>query len=192
MRVTDWTNRVTSYTYDENNRIVGVTKPDGSVTTTVYDNRQRVTSTVEKTANGTVITGFEYAYDDLSRIIEEKILANSTKMCYTYDSLNRVTKRTIKSLSNDVLSEESFTYDAAGNITGSSTDITFAYDTNNRLTSYHGNAVNYDLDGNMLSNGSLTCTYDSANRLVSAGGHTYTYNAEDVRIRNLCAEEDTT
>lgn len=44
----------------------------------------------------------------------------------------------------------------------------------------------------MLSNGSLTCTYDSANRLVSAGGHTYTYNAEDVKIRNLCAEEDTT
>lgn len=44
----------------------------------------------------------------------------------------------------------------------------------------------------MLSNGSLTCTYDSANRLISAGGHTYTYNAEDVRIRNLCAEEDTT
>ena len=44
----------------------------------------------------------------------------------------------------------------------------------------------------MLSNGILTCTYDSANRLVSAGGHTYTYNAEDVRIRNLCSDEDTT
>ena len=44
----------------------------------------------------------------------------------------------------------------------------------------------------MLSNGSLSCTYDSANKLISAGGHTYTYNAEDVRIRNLCVEEDTT
>lgn len=44
----------------------------------------------------------------------------------------------------------------------------------------------------MLSNGTLTCTYDSANRLVSADGHTYTYNAEDVRIRNLCTDEDTT
>ena len=39
--------------------------------------------------------------------------------------------------------------------------------------------VSYDLDGNMLSNGSLTCTYDSANRLLTAGGHTYTYNADD-------------
>ena len=89
VRVTDWANRVTSYTYDVNNRVVGVTKPDGSTTTTVYDNKQRVTSTVERTASGGVITGFEYTYDDLSRIIEEKALANSTKMCYTYDSLNR-------------------------------------------------------------------------------------------------------
>ena len=189
--VTDWANRVTTYTYDENNRVVNVTKPNGSVATTVYDSKQRVISTVEKTASGTVITGFEYTYDDLSRIIEEKVLANSTKMCYTYDSLSRVTKRTVKNLSNTVLSEEAFSYDAAGNITDAP-DSCFAYDANNRLVVFDGNSVSYDLDGNLLSNGSLTCSYDSANKLISAGGHTYTYNAEDVRIRNLCAEEDTT
>lgn len=83
IRVTDWANRVTAYTYDVNNRVIGVTKPDGSVTTTVYDNKQRVTSTVERTASGTVIIGFAYTYDDLSRIVEETVLANSTKMCYT-------------------------------------------------------------------------------------------------------------
>ena len=192
VRVTDWANRVTSYTYDVNNRVVGVTKPDGSVTTTVYDSKQRVTSTIERKASGAVISGFEYTYDDLSRIVEEKVLANSTKMCYTYDSLGRVTKRTKKNLNNAVLSEESFTYDAAGNVTDAP-DSCFAYDTNNRLTAFNGSSVSYDLDGNMLSNGSLSCTYDSANRLTSAGGHTYTYNAEDVRIRNLCpCSEDTT
>ena len=192
IRVTDWANRVTTYTYDVNNRVVGVTKPDGSVTTTVYDNKQRVTSTVERTATGSVITGFEYTYDDLSRIIEEKVLANSTKMCYTYDSLSRVTARTVKKLiDNSVVSTEAFNYDAAGNVT-SAPDSSFQYDTNNRLISFNGNTVSYDLDGNMLSNGSLSCTYDSANRLVSAGDHTYTYNAEDVRVRNLCSDEDTT
>jgi len=113
-------------------------------------------------------------------------------MCYTYDSLSRVTARTVKKLSdNSVVSTETFNYDAAGNVT-SAPDSSFQYDTNNRLISFNGNTVSYDLDGNMLSNGALTCTYDSANRLVSAGGHTYTYNAEDVRIRNLCTEEDTT
>ena len=61
-------------------------------------------------------------------------------------------------------------------------DSCFQYDTNNRLISFNGNAVSYDLDGNMLSNGSLSCTYDSANRLIMAGGHTYSYNAESTRI----------
>ena len=169
-----------------------MTKPDGSTTTTVYDNKQRVTSTVERTASGTVITGFEYTYDDLSRIIEEKVLANSTKMCYTYDSLNRVTTRTIRKVSdNSLISTETFNYDAAGNITDAP-DSCFQYDTNTRLVVFNGNNVSYDLDGNMLSNGSLSCTYDSANRLITAGGHTYTYNAEDIRIRNLCANNDTT
>ena len=133
-----------------------------------------------------------YTYDDLSRIIEEKVLANSTRLCYTYDSLSRVTARTIKKLSdNSVVSTETFSYDAAGNVP-SAPDSSFQYDTNNRLISFNGNTVSYDLDGNMLSNGTLTCTYDSANRLLTAGGHTYTYDAADVRIRNLCADEDTT
>jgi len=116
-------------------------------------------------------------------------------MCYTYDSLSRLTARTIKNLNdNAVISTETFTYDAAGNIIGADDD-SCTYDINNRLTSFNGNTVSYDLDGNMLSNGTLSCIYDSSNRLISAGGHTYTYNAEDVRIRNLCDEcccEDTT
>ena len=60
------------------------------------------------------------------------ILANSTKMCYTYDSLSRVTKRTVKNECDEVVSVESFTYDAAGNITDAP-DSCFMYDTNNRL-----------------------------------------------------------
>lgn len=126
------------------------------------------------------------------RLFFIQTLANSTKMCYTYDNLSRVTARTVKKLSdNSVISTENFNYDAAGNVT-SAPDSSFQYDTNNRPISFNGNTVSYDLDGNLLSNGSLTCSYDSANKLISAGGHTYTYNAEDVRIRNLCAEEDTT
>ena len=71
-------------------------------------------------------------------------------MCYTYDSLNRVIKRQVISLDCDcVVSEENYNYDAAGNIT-CSPDSCFQYDTNNRLVTYNGNAVRYDLDGNML------------------------------------------
>ena len=79
-------------------------------------------------------------------------------MCYTYDSLNRVTARTVKNATtNEVISTETFTYDAAGNITDAP-DSCFAYDTNNRLIVFNGNSVTYDLDGNMLSNATPPCT----------------------------------
>ena len=113
--------------------------------------------------------------------------------------LSRVTKRTVTNLSDNTVSEETYAYDAAGNITSctvSDGTNTFVYDQNNRLTSYNGQAVTYDMDGNMLSatlNGAqMSFVYDSANRLISAGGNTYTYNVEDVRVRNLCGESETT
>ena len=112
-------------------------------------------------------------------------------MCYTYDSLSRVTKRTTKNHCNAVLSEESYSYDAAGNITDAP-DSCFGYDTNNRLTVYDGKSVSHDLDGNILNNGVKTFTYDSANRLLSAGKSTYAYNAEDVRIYQHRPNADTT
>ena len=97
------------------------------------------------------------------------LLANSTIMCYTYDELSRVTRRVIKSECGETISNESYSYDAAGNITDAPNNC-FVYDTNNRLTVFNGNSVSYDLDGNMRSNDSLSCTYDSANRLITAGG----------------------
>ncbi len=188
----DWAGRQTNYTYDENNRLIGVTKPDGCVTTTVYDNKQRITSTVERTATGAIITGFEYVYDTLGRISEEKHLADNTKLCYTYDDLNRVTKRQIFNLStNAFISEENYTYDAAGNITDAP-DSCFQYGINNRLLVFNGSIVFYDDDGNIISHADTQFEYDSANRLIKAGNHKYTYNAEDVRIRNLCDDADTT
>lgn len=200
IKVTDWSNRVTTYTYDENNRVVSISKPDGSITTTTYDNKQRIVSTVAKTPADEVIFGFEYEYDDLGRVVEEKVLAYSTKMCYTYDSLDRVIKREIRSLDNDLISEENFEYDAAGNIVGDSSDTSLAYDFNNRLIEFanastyddtEGTIVHYDADGNMLSYGSNSFTYDSSNRLISANEHTYTYTASNVRIKDLCEDKET-
>ena len=43
-----------------------------------------------------------------------------------------------------------------------------------------------------LNGAQMSFVYDSANRLISAGGNTYTYNVEDVRVRNLCGEIETT
>ncbi len=56
-----------------------------------------------------------------------------------------MTERTVKNAATEaVISTETFTYDAAGNITGGSADDTFVYDTNNRLTNYNRGAVTYN------------------------------------------------
>ncbi len=116
-------------------------------------------------------------------------------MCYTYDELSRLKRRVTKDKNGHVLSDESFDYDDAGNIIGDSQDNTFVYDLNNRLTSYQGQDITYDLDGNMtgsyLGGQAVSLTYDSANRLISAGGNTYTYNAQDVRVSSVCGEDTT-
>ena len=166
---------------------------------TVYDNSQRVISTVERSSSGTVIAGYEYSYDNLGRILSEIHLAENVKYEYTYDILSRVTKRICTNLSDNTATEETYAYDDAGNIISCTVNCgcdSFVYDRNNRLISYNGQAVTYDADGNMLSallNGTeMQFAYDSANRLISAGGNSYTYNAENVRVRNLCGEIETT
>lgn len=151
-----------------------------------------MTSTVERTATGAVITGFEYTYDDLSRIIEEKVLANNTRLCYTYDNLSRVIEKTVKNSEGSVISTETFDYDAAGNIIGDTSETIFEYDTNNRLEMYNGFEVTYDMDGNMASDSESVFDYDSSNRLVRMDGHFYTYNAEDMRIKCVCDDKETT
>ena len=62
--------------------------------------------------------------------------AKNIKYDYTYDSLSCVVKRTCTKLSDNTITEKSYNYDAAGNITSctvSSGSNTFVYDQNNRL-----------------------------------------------------------
>ena len=59
-------------------------------------------------------------------------------MCYTYDELSRVRSRTEKNTTTDeVISTETYTYDAASNITDAP-DCCFAYDTYGKCISRTG------------------------------------------------------
>ena len=154
---------------------------------------------MEKNARGVLITGFEYTYDILGRVSTEKHLDKNIQMCYTYDERSRVTQRTKVNYNTGETTDETFTYDAAGNIitTADNCDTdSFSYDKNNHLTYHNGMSVTYDADGNMTSayhDGSRdSFRYDSTNRLIGTNTNAYTYNAENVRIRNLCGEHETT
>ena len=85
-------------------------------------------------------------------------------MCYTYDERSRVTQRVAVNYNTGETIDETFTYDAAGNIISATDDCC-------------------DMD---------SFSYDKNNRLIGTNTNAYTYNAENVRIRNLCGDSDTT
>ena len=156
----------------------------------MYDNAQRLVSTEDRKADNTIICGYEYTYDNLGRISTEKNLANGKTLCYTYDKLSRVIKCEEKNSSDQIVSTQNFAYDAAGNIISAPTG-SFAYDENNKLTSYNNQTVEYDSDGNMISmpvedipSEYTDGIYDSSNRVLRAMHCSYTYDAENNRIRN--------
>ena len=191
IKVTDWAGRVTSYSYDCNNRVIKITKPDGSVTTNIYDSKQRLVSSIEKTSSGTVISGFEYAFDAMGRLSYEKNLAKQIKVCYTYDVLSRVIQRKTVKLSDNSEVIETYSYNSAGNLCTACGNESFRYDANNKLTEFGGKPVTYDADGNMLEASIGKFTYDSANRLTVAGTRYYSYDVEGTRIKTQKGEDTT-
>ncbi len=182
----------TYYTYDENNRVTLERTPDGGSISYAYDEKGRLLSTVDRLPNGAVLLHYEYTYDALGRLIEEKDLAKSQKVCYTYDRLDRLTEfKRINTATGERLWWDTFPYDAAGNLSNVG-----QCDQNNRLVYYSLGNVPYDADGNMLAiprGGATphTFAYDSANRLISTMGCAYTYNAEGNRIRLQRTENGT-
>ena len=128
-----------------------------------------------------------------------KHLAKNENICYTYDKLSRVISKTVEKVTTTVVSEETFSYDAAGNLTENYSEQgqdCFEYTPNNLLSTHNDNYVSHDKDGNITSvvlNGARrTLKYDSSNKLISAGQNAYTYNAENVRVKNLCGGIETT
>ena len=85
-------------------------------------------------------------------------------MCYTYDDLNRVTKRTVKDLNDIILSEESFTYDSAGNLTDAP-DHCLHYV--NEILKYADN-INDDVDDYIATNNCIIPQkyYDNLYRII--------------------------
>jgi len=187
--VTDWNNRVTSYTYDKLGRVIEISNPDGSKTAKTYDELGNLLTLTDVTASGAKINQYEYVYDNGNRLVKEVDKVKNLQYTYEYDDLNRVLKRVKKNLSTDSETLETFSYDAACNITSSNENSilnSMAYSANNCLTEYNGNSTVFDNDGNMtaVTIGAHTTAfeYDSKNHLVKADNNTYTYDAEDYRI----------
>jgi len=162
--------KAVAYAYDAANRLTTVTDWGGRVTRYAYDADNRITLITHP--NGTTTTR---AYDVAGRLIHQADMTAASNMVYQVD----------------------FGYDSVGQIVGETNvppatpfqpaATTMAYDVDDALTNFCGQAVTNDANGNMiygpLTNGAFGAyAYDAHNRLASAGGISYGYDPTGNRV----------
>jgi RHS repeat-associated protein len=157
-------NLTVKYYYDSNNRLTNVTDWSGRQTINTYDLAGHVTSITRP--NNTVRT---MNYDDageLTNIVEQ----TTTKFPIAFHVLHyNLAART--------------DWEFKGPLPHSNSPPTrsMTFDNDNRLSTFNGNSVTLDSDGNLtygpLTNNTFgTYTYDVRNELTSAGGVSYGYD----------------
>ena len=149
--MTDRRGQVSTYAYDEQDRVLSITRPEGA-TRLSYDAVGRLVEISDAAST------LSYGYDAVDRLIREVQFAAGmrTEIAYAYDALDRRVSRTVNGVANET--------------TG------YGYDRANRLTSitYRGQTttLEYDAVGRLtrkvLPNGIVqVLTYDDADRLLA-------------------------
>ena len=134
--LTDAKGNTIRYAYDENDRLVNITYPDGTSVSYQYDASGRRTAMTDSRGTTT------YQYDQLSRLVKEDGPADNDAISYEYDAAGNRTKMTNQNGGSQTLRE---------------------YDSLNRLKSetmskggptgtvYYSAGYNYDSVGNRTS-----------------------------------------
>lgn len=174
-----------SYKYDEFGRLITVGwfgldmasyeyNPDGSLkketgyngSYTDYEYEYGMLKSIKNyNADSTLLSFFEYTYDELGNISSVK--ENSGTWSYGYDKSGQLTRATSPTGETTV-----YTYDLSGNRTSVVTkDGVVNYNSNemNQYTSYGSTTRKYDVNGNLISQtdetGTTTYEYDYMDRL---------------------------
>ena len=102
---------------------------------------------------------------------------------YTYDALGQLLTETVNGAVVNAM-----TYDNYGNIL-TKNGINYTYDTvwRDLLTSYDGQTITYDAQGNPTAYLGHTLTWEKGRQLKSFDSNTYTYNANGIRTSKTVA-----
>jgi RHS repeat-associated protein len=202
-----------SWTYDLLDNMTSETTPNGTVSYTYYANglRQtmtagsqaqlyycydaanRLTSMVNGTCASPTATLVVLTYDTASRRHTLK-LPNGVVATYAFDNANHLMGLTY-AMGNTTLGSISYNYDADGRRTSRISGLdqagvpqsigTTVFDAANELSTWGGQSLSYDLNGNLVGDGVNTYTWNSRNQLVGISGSvsaSFTYDALGRRL----------
>ncbi|MCM1529707.1 MAG: DUF6531 domain-containing protein [Alistipes sp.] len=115
VKVKESGNETVSYTYDANGNKKSETLANGVVSTYTYNNNNKVIGITNKKENST-ISSYEYSYyldgSDACKVRNESGIIESTS--YEYDSLKRLTEESVK-VGNNTTDTYAYEYDDYGN-----------------------------------------------------------------------------
>lgn len=173
---TEYNGHSNSYSYDKNGNCTSV-----NGTTYGYDKLNRLTSV---SFNGKTIT---YTYRKDSQI-EKVSYPNGMTTTYGYDAVGRLTSKKTTLGNGTVVASYTFELDKVGNITKQTTkepysnisltneDVSYTYNSGNRITKAGDISFNFDENGNTTKRGSETYQWDKDDRLTRVGSTPITYD----------------
>ncbi|HXQ38087.1 MAG TPA: RHS repeat-associated core domain-containing protein, partial [Anaerolineales bacterium] len=184
-QVVDSISGTISYGYDNLDRVTSETTPQGTVSYT-YDAAGRST-TITVLGQPTI----SYTYDDDSRLTQ--ITQGTATVSITYNDAGERTSLTLPNgvvteYEYDLASQlTKLTYKHAGNVLG---DLSYEYDAAGRRTRMGGtfsrsvspqplSSATYNAANQQMTFGSQALTYDPNGNLTSDGENTYSWNARD-------------
>jgi RHS repeat-associated protein len=189
---TDSAGKTVAYTYDANGNRVAMTYPGNRVVSYTFDALNRMETVADWLGGVTTNT-----YDAAGNLVQVRN-PNGTTTRYGFDDAGRLTSLTNARPDASVISSYALDLDGVGNHLQSvqvdpieplisTQTVSYAYDTDNRLTNAAGTVFTYDANGNMTAKGADTFAYDYENRLTNAvvGGiaHQYQYDGVGNRLR---------
>ena len=189
-----------NFTYTPTDYLASRTYANGDHTTFTYDPAGRLI-TISAFNSQFSILNLRYAYDPAGNILSRlDSLRPDRSETYGYDALHRLTefRRGVANNSSVIpnpMKQVQYTLDALGNRTSVTTDgttTTYAHNNTNAYTTVGNETMQYDGNGNMLSDGRHTYQYNYRNRMIAVDNGstaTYQYDALDRRIRKTTATD---
>lgn len=153
----------------------------------------------DRLVSGGSAMDLQYGYDVNQNItsLVNHVNGNYSLSNLSYDGLDRLLTTT----GGAGIGSSAITYDTLGNIqtyNSLNSNLTYFYDTNNRLDRVTGTGsrsktyTNFDYDdrGNVIDNSFRTLNFNRANQLSSSEGNTYVYDGYNRRVKQSDASGD--
>ncbi len=188
---TDADGNLIQYRYDLNGNVTNLIYPGNKTVTYFYDSLNRLTNVTDWANRQTTFT-----YDLASRL-KSISRPNGTQRILNYDAAGQTTNIIEQTDSGSLVAFFKLNWNNAARAgwefaaplphAYTPPTRTLTFDDDNRIATFNGSSVVYDLDGNMTSgpltnNTFATHTYDSRNRLLNVGGLSYGYDAQGNRV----------